>query len=57
MYEAMKRVMIVLKFDSNDNAEVVFTKELMQHAEDIQRELNLEEDDEEEEDLVGRFIF
>jgi len=57
MYEAMKRVMIVLKFDSNDNAEVVFTKELIQHAEDIQRELNLEEDDEEEEDLVGRFIF
>jgi len=30
MHEAMKRVMIVLEFDANDNAEVVFTKELIQ---------------------------
>ena len=33
MHEAMKRVMIVLEFDANDNAEVVFTKELIQNKE------------------------
>ena len=31
----MKRVMVVLEFDSNDNAEVVFTKELIQTKEDF----------------------
>ena len=44
MYEAMKRVMIVLEFDSNDNAEVVFTKELIQTKEDF-----------DECDVVGKF--
>ena len=52
----MKRVMVVLELE-NGEAVVVHSKELMQHKEDIQRELNLEDDDEEEEDLVGRFIF
>ena len=52
----MKRVMVVLELEGGE-AVVVHSKELMQHAEDIQRELNLEEDDEEEVDLVGRFIF
>jgi tRNA threonylcarbamoyladenosine modification (KEOPS) complex Pcc1 subunit len=32
----MKRVMVVLEFDSNDNAEVVFTKELIQTKEDFE---------------------
>mgnify|MGYP003115948888 CR=1 FL=1 len=36
MYEAMKRVMIVLEFDANDNAEVLFTKELIQTKEDFE---------------------
>ena len=36
MYEAMKRVMIVLEFDANDNAEVSFTKELIQTKEDFE---------------------
>jgi len=44
MHEAMKRVMIVLEFDSNDNAEVVFTKELIQTKEDF-----------DECDVVGKF--
>ena len=37
----MKRVMIVLEFDSNDNAEVVFTKELIQNKEDFDEGLEL----------------
>jgi len=40
----MKRVMVVLEFDSNDNAEVVFTKELIQTKEDF-----------EELEVVGKF--
>ena len=40
----MKRVMVVLEFDSNDNAEVVFTKELIQTKEDF-----------DECDVVGQF--
>ena len=32
----MKRVMVVLEFDANDNAEVVFTKELIQSKEDFE---------------------
>ena len=32
----MKRVMVVLEFDSNDKAEVVFTKELIQTKEDFE---------------------
>ena len=32
----MKRVMVVLEFDSNDNAEVVFTKEPIQTKEDFE---------------------
>ncbi len=31
----MKRVMVILEFDSNDKAEVVFTKELIQSREDF----------------------
>jgi len=31
----MKRVMVILEFDSNDKAEVVFTKELIQSKEDF----------------------
>jgi len=50
----MKRVMVVLELEGGE-AVVVHSKELMQQKEDIQRELNLE-DEEEEEDLVGRFI-
>lgn len=50
----MKRVMVVLELEGGE-AVVVHSKELMQHKEDIQRELNLE-DDEDDEDLVGRFI-
>ena len=52
----MKRVMVVLELEGGE-AVVVHSKELMQHVEDVQRALNLEDDDEEEEDLVGRFIF
>ena len=40
----MKRVMVVIEFDSNDNAEVVFTKELIQTKEDF-----------EDCDVVGKF--
>tara|TARA_X000000368_G_C22900488_1_gene653883 strand:+ start:32 stop:187 length:156 start_codon:yes stop_codon:yes gene_type:complete len=50
----MKRVMVVLELEGGE-AVVVHSKELMQHKEDIQRELNLD-DEEEEEDLVGKFI-
>jgi len=37
----MKRVMVVLEFDANDNAEVVFTKELIQTKEDFDEGLEL----------------
>ena len=32
----MKRVMVVLDLDENNNAEVVFTKELIQNKEDFE---------------------
>ena len=40
----MKRVMVVLDLDENNNAEVVFTKELIQTKEDF-----------DELDVVGKF--
>ena len=40
----MKRLMVVLDLDENNNAEVVFTKELIQSKEDF-----------EECDVVGKF--
>ena len=41
----MKRVMVVLELDEDNNAEVVFTKELIQSKEDLDDSL----------DLVGKF--
>ena len=40
----MKRLMLVLDLDENNNAEVVFTKELIQNKEDF-----------EELEVVGKF--
>lgn len=40
----MKRVMVVLDLDEDNNAEVVFTKELIQNREDF-----------DELDVVGKF--
>ena len=40
----MKRLMVVLDLDEDNNAEVVFTKELIQNKEDF-----------EEVDVVGKF--
>ena len=40
----MKRVMVVLELDEDNNAEVVFTKELIQNKEDF-----------EELEVVGKF--
>ena len=40
----MKRLMVVLDLDENNNAEVVFTKELIQSKEDF-----------DELDVVGKF--
>ena len=42
----MKRLMVVLDLDEDNNAEVVFTKELIQSKEDF-----------DELDIVGKFIF
>tara|TARA_Y100000593_G_scaffold90692_1_gene177687 strand:+ start:453 stop:611 length:159 start_codon:yes stop_codon:yes gene_type:complete len=50
----MKRVMVVLELEGGE-AVVVHSKELMQHAEDIQRELNLDDDEEDDLDLKGKF--
>ncbi len=50
----MKRVMVVLELEGGE-AVVVHSKELMQHVEDIKRELNLEDDEEEDLDLKGKF--
>jgi len=41
----MKRVMVVLELDKDNNAEVVFSKELIQNKEDF-----------DECDVVGKFI-
>ena len=41
----MKRLMVVLDLDEDNNAEVVFTKELIQSKEDLDDSL----------DLVGKF--
>jgi hypothetical protein len=43
--ESKKRLMVVLDLDENNNAEVVFTKELIQNKEDLDDSL----------DLVGKF--
>ena len=43
--ESKKRLMVVLDLDENNNAEVVFTKELIQNKEDLDDLL----------DLVGKF--
>ena len=41
----MKRVMVILELDKDNNAEVVFSKELIQNKEDF-----------DECDVVGKFI-